>query len=364
MMTHYSLAGNENIRRILIIKWSALGDLVISSALFEDLRQAFPDASIDLNTSPPYVSLFNDDPRFDEVFAFDIRKKGFKGLLNTLALVRKIRRERYDLVADLQANDRSRTMLSLLVLTGARIPIRMCHHDKFPYNIVPLEKSSAVLHSYTRHRMALDAAGIESSRDRPLLYVPEDRVAYAEQLLNEEGLSGQSYAIFMPGCQADGYLKRWGSGNYADLARWLFNEKNLHTVLIGARDDLDECRKIEEACDAGWLHNLCGKTQILDLIPLCEESELIVSNDTGTAHIASCTLTPMFVICGPTDPRRVKPLGDQVKAIQANVECLNCYQKECTHSSYHHCMKSVSVEMLIGEIGKMDLHAPETTDVS
>jgi heptosyltransferase-2 len=78
---------------------------------------------------------------------------------------------------------------------------------------------------------------------------------------------------------------------------------------------------------------------LLELLPICDNAAFIVGNDTGTAHLASATGNAMAVICGPTDPRRVKPLGDNVQAVQAQLACINCYRKHCAH---HACMAQVS----------------------
>jgi len=72
-----------------------------------------------------------------------------------------------------------------------------------------------------------------------------------------------------------------------------------------------------------------------------------VANDTGTAHLASATGRPMVVICGPTDPRRVKPLGDNVDAFQAELPCINCYRKHCAH---HSCMRVITPAMVEAKV--------------
>jgi ADP-heptose:LPS heptosyltransferase len=98
-------------------------------------------------------------------------------------------------------------------------------------------------------------------------------------------------------------------------------------VLVGGPDEIEECQRIAQACGP-WLINLCGQTAILDIPPLCEPARFIVANDTGTAHLAAATTVPMLVLCGPTDPRRVKPLGDNVTTLQADLPCINCYRKD------------------------------------
>jgi len=65
-------------------------------------------------------------------------------------------------------------------------------------------------------------------------------------------------------------------------------------------------------------------------------ARVVVANDTGTAHVVAATGRPMLVLCGPTDPRRVKPLGAAVATMQADLPCVNCYRKTCVH---HACMR-------------------------
>jgi heptosyltransferase-2 len=162
-------------------------------------------------------------------------------------------------------------------------------------------------------------------------------------LLERHGLTPDRYGIFLPGCNANGHLKRWGAARYAALAQRLHQEGLDRIVLIGGPDEMDECRRIAQACGS-WLVNLCGQTAILDIPPLCEPARFIVANDTGTAHLAAATATPMLVLCGPTDPRRVKPLGDHVTTLQADLPCINCYRKTCSH---HSCMAMLTPPLVL-----------------
>lgn len=71
-----NLPARDDIRRILLIKWSAMGDIAVTSAVMEDVVRAFPRAEIHLNTLPPWHSLFENDPRFAKVIAFPLRGQG------------------------------------------------------------------------------------------------------------------------------------------------------------------------------------------------------------------------------------------------------------------------------------------------
>jgi ADP-heptose:LPS heptosyltransferase len=150
--------------------------------------------------------------------------------------------------------------------------------------------------------------------------------------------------FFYPGCQAAGYLKRWGEEKYAELARLLLSRDVDHVVLIGGKDEMEDCRRIAELAGKGVV-NLCGETEILDIVPLARDAKYQVGNDTGTAHLAASSSQPMVVVCGPTDPYRVRPQGDNVIAVQADMPCLNCYCKQ--HCEHHSCMKAVQPEHVL-----------------
>lgn len=327
-----------------------MGDIVISTALFEDIRQAFPDAAIDLNILPPWDRLFQNDPRFNEIITVDLRKseKGIKGVWRWL---QEVRRRKYDLIVDLQSNDRSRWLMIALGLLGRNVRYRLGNHKRYPYNLAPEPPRELPIHPFVVQQRALESAGIPAQSQRPVLYVDTAVQQRVEKLLQEAALEPGNYAVFLPGCQAAGYLKRWGAENYAGLAQ-LLHQQGLKVAIVGGPDEMDECEKIAATCDEQWLINLCGKTQIADIVPLAQQARLIVGNDTGTAHVASASDRPMLVLCGPTDPRRVKPIGENVEALQVtDLDCINCYCKApCDH---HSCMKMLTPEVAMAQLRKM-----------
>lgn len=356
MNKQHNLPANKSIKKILIVKWSAMGDIIISTALFEDIRKAFPAAEIDLNILPPWDRLFENNPRFHEIIAIDLRKseKGVKGFWRWVG---EVRRRNYDLIVDLQSNDRSRWLMTALHLTGGKVPYRLGNHQRYPYNLAPEPPEppeppeDLPVHPFTVQQRALESAGIPALTPRPVLHVDAEVRQRTEKLLQDFALQAGNYAIFLPGCQAAGYLKRWGVDNYTGLA-CLLHGQGLKVAIIGGPDEMDECEKISTAVGQEWLVNLCGKTRIADIVPLAEQARLIVGNDTGTAHVASASVRPMLVVCGPTDPRRVKPIGDNVQALQATgLDCLNCYcKKSCDH---HSCMKLVTPQQVMEKLREM-----------
>lgn len=335
----------SDIRRILIMKWSALGDIAIASAVMEDVRRAFPRAEIHLNTMPPWHSLFEDDPRFAKVIAIPLRGQG---LGNTLRWLREMRDNRYDVIIDLQSNDRSRILLTLLKLSGAGVRWLMGNQLRFPYNLgaPPLAETA---HAFVRQRANIASGGIPAVTPLPVLHIAPRNRARAAELLRANHLEGKRFAVFLPGCQAAGYLKRWGALRYGALAVYLREAGYDRVVLLGAKDEMEECQRIQALCE-DWAVNLCGQTEVLDLIPLCEQSACIVANDTGTAHVTAAAAVPMVAYFGATDPRRARPIGDHVVTLQADIHCINCYRKHCSHQS---CVELISPEAVFAALRDM-----------
>ncbi len=311
-----------------------MGDLVSATAFMEDVHSAFPEAAIDLNTLPVYASLFRDDPRFARLIAPEVRRGGWRGMLRWLS---EVAVGDYDLIVDMQSNDRSRFLLTLLVLSGRGGRWRIGHRARFPYHFGPAPDMAWDRPGvYTRS--ALQAAGIPTATPHGRLHIGEAQRARVAALMAESGLRAGRYVIFLPGSQKAGFLKRWGSARYAELARLLAARGVERVALVGGPDEIEDCREIARlAGDAAV--NLNGRSGIAEAVVLAEQARAVVGNDTGMAHVCACADTPMLVICGATDPRRVRPIGPQVLAVQADIPCRNCYAKDCPEPDYQRCMK-------------------------
>lgn len=362
MSAENDLPARSDIRRILIIKWSAMGDVVMATALMEDIRLAFPDARIDLNTLPASAQLFAHDPRFDEVFAIDVRNKDAR-LTNALAWIHRVRRGEYDLVIDLQRTDHTRSLLALLLFTGGIPRHRVGNRGGFPYTRTP-RLTDPKAHAFPMMRSVLESISIPTRTNHPVLYAGTTHLEQAEALMHGHGLEPGRFAVFLPGSQAAGWLKRWGVERFQALAVLLRDSGMAERIaIIGGPDETEDCRRIAEAGD--FLVNLNGRIELLEIAPLCEQAAFIIANDTGTAHIAAAADRPMLVICGPTDPSRVKPIGEKVRAIQAELSCRSCYAKDCPIDDKQRCMRILSPEFVAAEIEAMLAGNvnPITTDV-
>jgi len=336
----------DNVKKVLVIRWGGLGDLALCSAVIEDLTQAMPHADFHLHTEKPWQQLFAHDPRFEQVFDYPLRKKGrLEGLRWWLKLLAE---ERYDLVVDLQCNDRSWLLLAAAKLLGRAPKWLVSRKSGFPYSFRN-EPHSTDVPAIQLLRMPLQLMGLSPEADKPILHSGEEDRKAVELMLKP--LNGQRFAILVPGCSAAGAHKRWGSHRYAELGELLLASGEVEKIVIlGAGDEADVCQQVAYELADGAL-NLCGKTALTHIVPLAENADLIVSNDTGVAHIAAAAGRPMIVVCGPTLAIRVKPLGEHVKAIQIDPECFK-------QQSADQCMAKLSPEEVLDAIRQLKNQLP------
>ena len=339
-----------SVKRILVVKWSAMGDVAMATAVMEDLRHAFPEATIDLNALPAYAGLFAEDDRFGRLVLVDLKgeDRGWRGIRKWLG---EVKSGNYDLVFDFQSNDRSRFLFALWRLSSFRVPVFVGHHKRFPYKVAP-PKQKRPPRGVDGLRRMLAEVGIESTTPCPVIGISKEREAKMDDLLAAENLEGARLALLCPGSQAGGYLKRWGAERFAALAGRLQSELGLRSVIVGGPDEVDECAKVHELSKQATI-NFWGLTAVLDLIPLGKRAEVVVANDTGPAHLLAAADKPMVCICGPTDPVRVKPICSRVETLQADVECRSCYLKECPNG--HVCMEELTVDMVMAALAKLGI---------
>lgn len=326
------LTKDKKIKKILIIKWGSLGDIVISLPIIQDISYSFNDSKIDLNTLPTWKKIFEKDKRFNLVWGNNFRRKFF--FIDLIYWLHEVKKHNYDLIIDLQTNDRSRIYLTLFRFLFFSKTLLIGNHPVFPYMFKTKNKEKIEKPFYILKR-TISTIGVKPINHKPKIYITEKIKNAVRSLLNRYCLKKKNFIVFIPGSSETGLLKRWGAKKYIQLAKLIENKSpKTKIVIVGGKVDISECNQIFK--NTTNTINLCNKTKIVELLEIFSKAKLIISNDTGTAHLASAIKTPVYIINGPTDPRIVKPFGNNIFALQSDIDCKNCYLKICGH---HSCMK-------------------------
>jgi ADP-heptose:LPS heptosyltransferase len=290
--------------KILIIKLGALGDIIISTSIIDQIKQHHKDDEVLLLTSTNFESLFSN---FNNLKVFSFERKGLSSAFNT---VRWIRRQGFDRIYDLQSNDRTTIYCAL-----SGCPFRAGNHPRYPYNVHPQSRYIGECHSFDRLNLILESANIKKAQPLPFLPVPENIVEEVSVWLTKHNLSENTFVLLHAGSSLLHLQKRWPY--FSDLASQI--EKNLKVVWIGGDDD----KEINEVLSKYTGIDATNVFSILGLVELGKRARFAVTNDSAPMHILSCSQIPVFGLFGPTYARRTHALGQFNNVITANNHIAN-----------------------------------------
>jgi len=325
------------IRRVLIIKPSAIGDVVHTLPILGLLRARFPAAQISWLVTPACAGLLDGHPMLHEVIRFD--RRGFGDmwkrpdrLFQLRRFTRDLRRRRFDLVLDFQGLLRSGL---LAWSTGARWRVgfqnaRELGHLFYTHR-VPIKTTEQ--HAIERYLEIARAVGcdVPDALTFPFATTPVDRSGVEAKLA---GLG--PFAVLLPA--TNWATKRWPTGHFAALVRPLHERFGLATVLAGGPDAAALAPLIPTDL------NLAGQTSLRELTALLERATVVIANDSGPMHIAAALGVPLVTLFGPTNPVRTGPYGRPLNVLRLDLPCSPCYSRKCVHRS---CLQWLTPEAVI-----------------
>ena len=329
----------KNIHRILIIKLQAIGDVVMSTAVIPNVRQAFPDAKIDFLTMKYCSPVVEGNPEIDEVIW--IQTKGnhrldtVAGAKATYHYLSRLAKARYDLVIDLYGNARS---AFLTTVTGSRNRVGFDFRGrKHFYNHQVIHRSNDV-HEVEFNLDALIRIGIPVVTKDLFFPISENDQAFVDGYLKENSL-GKSFLIGINGC-ASWKVKSWALDKYAALADRLVQEYQTKIVFVWGPGE----KPIAESICSQMKHPgfVAPATTLKQLAALLKRCRLVISNDTSPMHISAAMGTPTVGVFGLTKPRLQGPWGTKNVTVQkADLPCIGCRKTECDDIQ---CMDKLSVD--------------------
>ncbi len=318
------------VKRILVITLSNVGDIILTTPVISALVKEFPKARIDIMVGPRGKEIFDHDPRIFKVIIYD--KHMPIGEKRRLQL--KLKKLRYDLVVDIR-----NTVFPLLI--GPRY--RTATIQNFPRHL---------LHSKERHLYRLKSVGIENPKEAPYIHITKYDNETVDRLLKEKGITGAIVAI---NAGAKSHLKRWGIDGFIEVSKRLMSECGVSVVFIGLKEDEAVVGEIMSKMK-NKPHNLVNKTNIRQLASLLKRSRLLITNDSAPLHIGSAVGVKIVALFGPTDPRKYGPTGEFDVVIKEKLSCAPCEKAECIRN--YECMKLISPDTVF-DAAKMILEGYE-----
>ncbi|MHB8092457.1 MAG: lipopolysaccharide heptosyltransferase I [Syntrophales bacterium] len=380
--------GQGETVNILIVKLSAIGDVIHTLPSLAALRRLWPEADITWVVEEAAADLLQDHPALNRVIVSG-RKRWLKELRQGMiakpfremrAFLAELRSRKYDLVIDFHGLFKSAV---IVFLSGGK---RKLGYDSFQegsrlfYN----EKITEALEKHAVERY-LDFVRYLARGDEKtcLSGTPEFRITIGEnekrkvsELLSKKifGLSplrpGNSGNRMSAKPQTVGTIdknstlqqahppfiainpvafwetKLWEDEKFARLGDRIWQELGITVVLTGG--DAEPLEKIMKLMKTKAL-NLGGKTSLRELAALYKRAKIVVTTDSGPMHLAAAVGTPTVALFGPTDPVRTGPYGPGHRVIRTGINCSPCFRKKCPQPR---CMTEISVEEVFNAVRK------------
>jgi heptosyltransferase-1 len=338
----------------LIVKISALGDIIHSLPVAMAIKRQRPRVMIDWVVEAPAYGLLANHPAINRALLsprHSLRQNFFAGLPQIPAFVKELRAVDYDAVLDLQGLMKSSLFVLLargrrkLGFQGGKEPLAALALNE------PLPPYDIERHALERYLDMLTPLGLQppAQVEYGIVPQPEDLAAWRRRL----GAKGK-LAVLHPAAKWPSKL--WPEAHWALLALALV-KSGVRVVISGSAEDRAGNQRIAAlAGNVRGLSDLSGQSTLPQLTALLSMADLVVSTDTGVMHLAAALNCPLLALFGPTAPNRTGPYGSGHTVLFHPLPCRPCFKRSCPHGA---CMRGLTPETVIAAAyGRLGLPRP------
>lgn len=307
------------LKKILIIGLSCIGDNLLLTPAIKKIKDTYKNAEFDIVVGPRAVEFAVENPWFSNYFIYD-KKDGF------FKIIKKLRQKRYDLVIDFR---------------NSLIPFFL--RSKYKLTFFRKEFLSEKFYTPESERIM---SFIEPffGKGEIKLYFPVGN-NYREKIrkiFDSLGIKPSDIiCVLNPGAKFHG--KRWDEEKFALLGKELIRTYGVKIIITGSKDEVELTAKVKNLINESFVFDFGGKTNLKELSAIFERSFLLVTNDTGSMHLACAVGTPVVAIFGPSNPYRYGPVGVKNFVVHSDIDCFLC-RKESKCRIGFKCIKEVKVE--------------------
>lgn len=348
-----SSLATKPFHRILLIKPSAVGDIVHTLPVLVKLRARYPDARIDWLVTPENADLVRYHPALTDVVRFDRRRfarfgREWAATTGMFKLLRTLRRAKYDLVVDLHGQLRS-ALFVMATGSATRVGFERTREGAwlvYSHHITLLTRE---VHAVDRYLWLGHVLGFDGDHPDFRIYQPAEVGERLEAMLAAKGSGGRPLAVLVPGTVWE--TKHWRVAGFADVGRQL-RARGFDVVLAGSAKDRPRSHEAAALCPGAV--DLAGQTTLGEMVELIRRADLCVTNDSGSMHLAVALERPVVSVFGPTSPVLTGPYGRPEAVVRAGVSCSPCLLRKLSRCPHNHvCMEQVTAAMVVERIDQV-----------
>jgi lipopolysaccharide heptosyltransferase II len=327
--------------KFLIIRFSSIGDIILTTPLIRCLRATFPNAQIDFLVKKEFAVVLSGNPHINNIITFD--KTDGRNQLRQIRM--QVQLSRYSMIFDIQKNIRS-----MMIGVGSRTGIagfskKLLARDlliRFKINIYKEIKPV-----YLRYFESVETLGVQYDGKGTEVFPSQQETGAVEALLAQNNLpQDKPFLVIAPGAQWEN--KRWTTTGFATAADAFCNKTGAYTLLIGGPGDVETCRLVQAEMATPSL-NLAGKLSLMGSAALLGKAAMVFTNDTGMLHMAQAMKAPVVAVYGPTTRELgFFPLAENSRVAEIELSCRPCTQKglhSCPKKHFR-CMNDLKPELV------------------
>ncbi|MGV8151748.1 MAG: glycosyltransferase family 9 protein [Candidatus Nanoarchaeia archaeon] len=334
----------NNPKKILFIRNDHIGDMVYSTHIFREVKKNFPDAKISVIATKSNREIIEKDKNIDKIFEIDLFwRRGWKGFLDYLKIIRKIRKEGFDVGIDLR---RSKLNIIFFLWLG-KIKSRAGYFNinggkAFLTHPIILDKTDNYI--YENLKLVNETLGINIKKCLPHISTDKEDEDFVYEFLKENKL--KKYVVFAPGATADS--KRWPKEKFMELIDRFHNKYPKYKIILsGANSD----REIIQELASG--RNYCMPLINFNLRLMSivfKKAGAVVANDGCATDISWVAGGKLVCLVGPVDLNLFRFLG-KTKILHHKTECYPCFwANPCPMPKDKWCMNLITVEEVMKAI--------------
>ena len=335
-------------RRILAVRLDSLGDVLMTTPALRALRAGPRVDHITLLTSPSGAAIARMVPEIDDVIVYDApwMKAGVgRTPAYDHAMIDTLGQGNFDAAAVFTVYSQTPFPAAMLCRL-AGIPLILAHCRERAYGLISdavaeTEPEQQVRHEVQRHLDLVATFGWSSPDQRMSVVPPIEAIAGADALISHLGLGALGWALVHPGVTASS--RRYPPEGYAHAMRTLAQEDDMRFVLTGDAGEAELCDQI--LAEAGVGTSLAGRLDLAALVALIARAPLVITNNTGPAHIAAALGRPLIDLYALTNPQHT-PWGTEARVLSHDVPCRWCYKSICPEG-HHLCLRGVGPERIV-----------------
>ena len=333
---------HESMQNILIIKLRYLGDVLLATPVLQALRKAWPQARVTVAVNRGTEAILTHHPCVDEILVVD--RFNWR---SQWALLRDLRRRRFDCVLDLSDSDRS-AVLTMASGAPTRVGFNWEHRWRGLVYTNIVEAAYGDMHIVDYDLATLEPLGIAPATGQPSIHLGTKDEAEASRLIDETELAGRLWIMIHPGARY--WFKSWAEERFAALIDHLAL-RGLPSALVGGVGDREKAGRIASLCRRPPI-DLVGRTSVMGLAALMKHATLFIGNDAGPMHMAAALGVPVVGLFGPSDPRVWGPRGACVDVLYKGMDCRGCFHPACERGA-ESCMNQITVAEVMQAVDRM-----------